>query len=78
MKRMTPEQLAQFFHETYERLAPKYKYETRKESAVPWSEVPDNNKKLMIAVAGEVLEHLSVAKEDVTPEQIAQSISDKL
>jgi hypothetical protein len=51
------ERLARFFHETYERLAPEYNYETRKASAVPWQLVPENNKRLMIAVAGEVLEH---------------------
>jgi hypothetical protein len=52
---MTPEQLAQLFHETYERLAPDFSYQTRKASAVPWESVPDNNKRLMIAVAGEIL-----------------------
>lgn len=52
---MTPEELAQVFHETYERLAPEYGYETRKESAKPWSEVPEQNKQLMIAVCAEIL-----------------------
>jgi hypothetical protein len=55
---MTPEELARFFHETYERLAPEYGYKTRDESAVPWSEVPDDNKRLMIATCGEVLRKL--------------------
>ncbi len=55
---MTPEQVAQLFHETYERLAPEYNYHTRKASAVPWQDVPDTNKRLMIVVAGEVLEAL--------------------
>jgi hypothetical protein len=54
---MTPEQLAGLFHETYERLAPQFGYETRKETAVSWDDIPaDNpNKRLMIAVCGEVL-----------------------
>jgi hypothetical protein len=52
---MNPEQLAKLFHETYERLAPDYSYTTRPESAKPWQDVPENNKQLMIAVAGEVL-----------------------
>jgi gas vesicle protein len=43
------------FHETYERLAPSFGYETRKESAKPWKEVPENNRQLMIAVIIEVL-----------------------
>lgn len=51
----TPDSLAQLFHETYERLAPEYSYKTREASAVPWVDVPDNNKRLMVAVAGEVL-----------------------
>lgn len=51
----TPEELARFFHETYEKLAPNYGYTTRKTSAVPWEDVPEPNKSLMIAVATEVL-----------------------
>jgi hypothetical protein len=50
------ERIAQAFHETYERLAPEHGYETRKASAVPWSEVPPNNAGLMIAVCNELLE----------------------
>jgi hypothetical protein len=45
------EQLARDFHETYERLAPGFHYDTRSESAVPWDEVPEPNRSLMIAVA---------------------------
>lgn len=52
---LTAEQLAQKFHEIYERLAPEHGYETRKASAVPWSDVPANNKALMIAVCNEIL-----------------------
>ena len=48
------EQLAQKFHEAYERLAPSFGYETRKDSAKPWSEVPEQNKQLMIAVCAEL------------------------
>lgn len=48
------EKTAELFHETYERLAPKHQYETRKASAVPWSDVPDSNKALMIEVAAVV------------------------
>lgn len=49
------EALAKLFHENYERLAPGFGYKTREASAKPWEEVPENNRKLMIAVAGEVL-----------------------
>ncbi len=49
------ETVARFFHETYERLAPNFAYETRPETAKPWDDVPTRNKQLMIAVAAEVL-----------------------
>lgn len=53
---LTPEQLAQRFHETYERLAPQFGYETRRASAKPWAEVPENNRQLMTAVCAEMLD----------------------
>lgn len=55
---MNAEQLAQFFHGTYERLAPTYGYKTQEATAVPWADVPESNKRLMIAVAREVLKKL--------------------
>ncbi len=44
------ELLAKKFHETYERLAPDFGYKTRESSAVKWGDVPEKNKKLMVAV----------------------------
>jgi hypothetical protein len=55
---MTAEELARFFHETYERLAPEYDYETREDSRTAWEDVPESNKRLMIATAAEVLKKL--------------------
>lgn len=55
---MNAEELAQFFHETYERLAPSFGYKTREASAKPWAEVPEQNKRLMVAVCDEVLDRL--------------------
>ena len=49
------ESLARHFHESYERLAPQFGYETRKESAKPWSDVPEKNRALMTAVCAEML-----------------------
>ena len=59
---MTPERLAHLFHETYERLAPSFGYATRNETAIPWLDIPEDNpnKRLMIAVAAEVLKHLGM------------------
>jgi len=56
MKHHTAEELAQLFHETYERLAPEFDYKTREASAKPWADVPETNKKLMIAVCAEILD----------------------
>lgn len=54
----TPLEIATLFHDTYERLAPNYGYETRKDTRQFDPTTP--NGKLMVAVAGEVssiLEH---------------------
>lgn len=53
--KLTPEMIAEWFHETYERLAPDHGYTPREETSVPWEDVPEPNKSLMIAVASEVL-----------------------
>ena len=60
---MNAEELARFFHETYERLAPEYQYKTREDSAVPWDEVPEDNRRLMVATAAEVLRKLNIEPE---------------
>jgi len=52
---MTPEELAELYHKSYEELAPHFNYETRNESKKPWNEVPENNRELMIAAARRVL-----------------------
>lgn len=41
--------IARAFHEAYERLAPTFGYRTRDASAVPWEDVPEDNKNLMRA-----------------------------
>jgi hypothetical protein len=50
------EALARRFHAIYERLAPDYDYRTREQSAKPWADVPENNRRLMIATCAEILE----------------------
>lgn len=50
-----PESVAKLFHETYERLAPVFNYETRERTRVTWEQVPEQNKRLMIATAADVL-----------------------
>lgn len=49
------ERLARLFHDVYEALAPDHGYRTREASAKPWEEVPEQNRKLMIATAGRIL-----------------------
>lgn len=60
---MTPEELARLFHDTYERLAPHFGYETRRASAVPWEQVPKENRALMVAVCSEVLAALGLLEQ---------------
>ena len=52
---ISAEDLARRFHQTYERMAPQYGYETRPESRVAWDNVPEANRRLMIAVCAEIL-----------------------
>ena len=59
-----PEDIARAFHETYERLAPEHGYETRKASAVPWEDVPEQNKSLMIAVVAALIERGAIKGDD--------------
>jgi len=54
---LSPPDLAQLFHETYERLAPVFRYQTRPEPRQFNPESP--NGQLMIAVAMELLKHIS-------------------
>lgn len=50
------EAVARAFHEAYERLAPDHGYETREASRATWQDVPVANRRLMVAVAAELLE----------------------
>lgn len=61
------ESIARAFHERYEQLAPEHGYETRKDSAVPWEDVPASNKALMIAVARSLLADGVIACPDAIP-----------
>lgn len=70
-----PTHIARLFHETYERLAPSFGYETRKASAVPWDDVPESNRRLMIAVAAEVQAALSTTP---APEDAAWAAAEVL
>ncbi len=51
------EALARRFHDTYERLAPEYGWQTQESTrAKPWEEVPEHNRALMLATIGELLD----------------------
>jgi len=62
IKRLSAESLAKKFHTLYEKYASEYDYETRKESAVQWANVPEKNKRLMIRVCKEILESMQKQK----------------
>jgi fructose-specific phosphotransferase system component IIB len=51
----TPEQMAELFHEAYERLAPEFGYETREETRQ--FDPESKNGKLMIATCAAVIAH---------------------
>ena len=57
---MTAEELARAFHETYERLAPEFNYETREDSRMAWEDVPEDNRRLMVAVAAELIRRFNL------------------
>ena len=48
--------IAKAFHEAYESLAPDYGYKTREASAVPWEDVPEQNRRLMLATVERLLQ----------------------
>ncbi len=50
------EALAMRFHDIYEKLAPAHDPKTRRASAVPWKEVPENNRLLMTHVCQRLLQ----------------------
>ena len=50
-----PEYVAMRFHQAYEELAPLHGYETRRASAVPWVDVPEQNRDLMVDVVRRLL-----------------------
>lgn len=55
------EAIARAFHEAYERLAPQFGYRTREASAVPWDDVPQANRDLMVATVASV-KHVILAR----------------
>jgi hypothetical protein len=55
---LDPERVAMSFHWHYERLAARFDYTTRKDSAVPWDQVPAQNRALMVETASCVLREL--------------------
>jgi hypothetical protein len=63
------ESVAKLFHEAYERLAPAFGYETREATRVPWEQVPERNKHLMIAATAEVLAMLFPPEEVSTSDE---------
>lgn len=70
---MRSEEVAQLFHQEYERLAPGFSYVTRKESSVPWHDVPPANAALMTATVAAVLHRdepnwVKEVRQQITPD----------
>jgi hypothetical protein len=55
------ERIASRFHKAYEELAPDHGYDTRAESAVPWEQVPEANRGLMVNVVTVLLDEGVIA-----------------
>ena len=64
---VTREELARTFHESYERLAPSHGYSTRVDSAVPWDDVRDPNRSLMLETMDAILTVFTVLHPAPTP-----------
>lgn len=59
------EKIACEFHETYERLAPKFGWGTQERARVAWSDLPPENAHLMIATINNLLTRDIIRKGDV-------------
>lgn len=77
-KQQAAEALAQKFHEIYERLAPEYGYETRKETSVPWTALPDNNKRLMIAVCSTLQSVIDAGEKPLSAQGMVDDYADMI
>lgn len=64
MEQKETERIARRFHEVYEQLAPQIGRKTQEASAVAWSDLPDENRKLMIMTVGVVMAELDTEKLD--------------
>lgn len=75
---MEPEErLAKMFHDSYEELAPMFGYKTRTASAVPWEQVPESNRNLMIATSKLVLAAMYDGKLDPPGLDLTMLVSSK-
>lgn len=68
------ERIARLFHETYEELAPAHGYTTRKESAVPWGQVPGDNRRLMVATVLALMPELVALGRDAAARDIERHV----
>lgn len=76
------ETMTRAFHEAYERLAPDFGYKTREASAVPWDDVPEQNKALMRATVAslpaDVHAQLAIdggAMRKLTPDDVTTTVT---
>lgn len=54
----TPEELARYFHDMSQHLAPRYMYDTGPHFPTPWVELPSHHRQLMIETSRRVLKWL--------------------
>jgi len=64
MKEIPKEELAKFMHETYELYARALQWQTQKKCQVPYEELPEENRLVMEATAGELLTKFRLMYDD--------------
>lgn len=61
LENVDPEELAKMFHQTYRTLAPIHAYKACKDESVPWDEVPEGDRKLLVETCRAMLGYLATA-----------------
>lgn len=62
---VSAEDVARKFHQVYEALAPQYNYKTRGDTALPWEQLPENSRRLMVDTSLHILRWMGLDECDV-------------
>lgn len=73
---MNAEALAEAFHKAWESLAPAYLGEPISRAVVPWDQMPDDHRRLMIAAAESVIEEFEYLERAVDVPDVLRRVRD--